>query len=161
MRPLERCSVVLVSAPSAVKQVAARTIVSVFRARSSRRVPARPVSLPAPAGAVPGPPGPGAAGLDAVVFPGCGCGRDCGGGAWVTGPLPLAGDGVSEPDDRKVEGVPSNRGISPGVTTSRSRLGPLSNHQTRRGRSKRRLALDITCATPLPAALDDRRTTGQ
>ena len=44
--------------------------------------------------------------------------RDCGGGAWVTGPLPLAGDGVSEPDDRKVEGVPSNRGISSGVTNS-------------------------------------------
>ena len=30
----------------------------------------------------------------------------------------VGGDGVSEPDDRKVEGVPSNRGISSGVTTS-------------------------------------------
>ena len=48
----------------------------------------------------------------------CCCGRGCGGGAWVTGPLPLAGDGVSEPDECRFEGVPSNRGISSGVTTS-------------------------------------------
>ena len=48
----------------------------------------------------------------------CGCGRGLGGGAWVTAPLPSAGDGVSEPDDRKLEGVPSNRGNSSGVTTS-------------------------------------------
>ena len=36
----------------------------------------------------------------------------------MTGPLPLAGDGVSEPDECRFEGVPSNRGISSGVTTS-------------------------------------------
>jgi hypothetical protein len=48
----------------------------------------------------------------------CGCGRGLGGGAWVTAPLPSAEDGVWEPDDRKPEDVPSNRGISSGVTTS-------------------------------------------
>ena len=118
MRPLERCWVVLVSAPSAVKQVAARTIVSVF---SGSVLSARTSSACVASGA--GGRGAGASwarrgGFGCCCVSCCGCGRDCGGGAWVTGPLPLAGDGVSEPDDRKVEGVPSNRGISSGVTTS-------------------------------------------
>ncbi len=65
---------------------------------------------------MPEPRWPHAAGLDAVAF--VAVGRGWGGGAWVMEFLPLAGDGVSEPDDRKVEGVPSNRGISSGVTTS-------------------------------------------
>ena len=36
----------------------------------------------------------------------------------MTGPLPLAGDGVSEPDECRFESVPSNRGNSSIVTSS-------------------------------------------
>ena len=36
----------------------------------------------------------------------------------MTGPLPFAGNGLSEPDECRFEGMPSNRGISSGVTTS-------------------------------------------
>ena len=36
----------------------------------------------------------------------------------MTGPLPFAGDGVSEPDECRLDGMPSNRGISSDVTTS-------------------------------------------
>ena len=32
--------------------------------------------------------------------------------------MPFAGDGVSEPDECRFEGMPSNLGISSGVTTS-------------------------------------------